>query len=102
MLDWLNPDAEMRAKRQAEEKRKLFWKHVKFVLGAFFITLLVSLYSNVSDTPWAAVKHMDWQGNVVAVEPDWPVALAISLVLSAAIAGIAFWVCLRGDRHAKT
>jgi len=101
LKDLFNPDPEVAAKRQAQEKRKAFWKRVQFVVAAFVVTMVFLLYTNASEDPWAGVSHRDARGNLV-VEPDWPVALGISAIVSCAMAGIAFWVCLRGNRHEKT
>jgi zona occludens toxin (predicted ATPase) len=101
LKDLFNTDPEVAPKRQALEKRKALWKRVQFVVGAFFVTMVILLYTNASDDPWAGVSHRDARGNLV-VEPDWPAALAISAIVSSAMAGIAFWVCLRASRHEKT
>jgi hypothetical protein len=88
LRDFFDPTPEVQATRRAQEKSQLFWRRVKFVLGIFFVALFFLLCSNASDNPWAGASHRDSQGNPVT-EPDWPAALAISVILSGALAAMA-------------
>ena len=73
-------------KHEVQEKRKSLWMKVKFVTGAFLGTIIVTLLSNAFGEPWAGVAHRDRQGNLVT-EPDWSLALTISLNLGGVVAG---------------
>jgi hypothetical protein len=91
-----HPDAQ--ANRHPHEKRKSFWLKVKFVSGAFLGTLFAGLASNASGELWAGASHKDRQGNLVT-EPDWSLALTISLIVSGVVAGLALWTCLTADKR---
>src|SRR5712692_4763282 len=88
-------------KQQTQEKRKLFWKRLQIVPGAFFGALFAVLLSNAVGEPWAAVSYRDRHGNLVT-EPDWCLAFSVSLILGGVAAGIALWACLTADKHKKT
>jgi hypothetical protein len=85
--------------RQAEEKRKWFWKCTRLVFGAFFSAFIFTLFSNAIE-PWAATAGKDRDGNLV-VEPYWPLALIVSLVVGGVVAGAVLWACLTVDKDKK-
>jgi hypothetical protein len=102
MSDSSNLDPEFQVKQP--KKSVFFWKGIQSVLGASFGTFffaLVLLSGWGVDSPMVGVSHRDRQGHLVT-EPDWPLAIKISLVLSGVAAGLAMWVCLRGNHEKRT